>query len=60
LGWQPEEVKVHTIESQLTSAPAEYKYINVRKITPAAYATGNITAYANHRHQREDAIPASK
>ena len=38
--------KVQTIEIQRTSAPAEYKYVTVPKLSPLAYLTGNITNWA--------------
>jgi uncharacterized protein (TIGR02231 family) len=38
--------KVQTIEIQRTSAPAEYKYVAIPKLSPLAYLTGNIADWS--------------
>ena len=38
--------KVQTVEIQRISAPADYKYVTLPKLTPLAYLTANITDWA--------------
>jgi uncharacterized protein (TIGR02231 family) len=42
----PSDGKIQTVEIQRITAPAEYKYVTVPKISALAYLTGNITDWA--------------
>ena len=42
----PSDGKVQTIEIQRITAPADYKYITLPKLSPLAYLTANITDWA--------------
>jgi uncharacterized protein (TIGR02231 family) len=42
----PDDGKVQTVEIQRISAPAEYKYVTLPKLSPLAYLTANITDWA--------------
>src|SRR5450759_2389304 len=42
----PSDGKVQTIEIQRLTAPADYKYVTLPKVSPLAYLTANITDWA--------------
>jgi uncharacterized protein (TIGR02231 family) len=42
----PSDGKVQTVEIQRITAPADYKYITLPKLSPLAYLTANITDWA--------------
>ncbi|MCK7542072.1 MAG: DUF4139 domain-containing protein [Marinilabiliales bacterium] len=42
----PSDGKVQTVEIQRLTAPAEYKYVTLPKLSPLAYLTANITDWA--------------
>ena len=42
----PSDGKVQTVEIQRLSAPADYKYVTLPKLSPLAYLTANITDWA--------------
>jgi uncharacterized protein (TIGR02231 family) len=42
----PSDGKVQTVEIQRITAPADYKYITLPKLSPVAYLTANITDWA--------------
>jgi uncharacterized protein (TIGR02231 family) len=42
----PSNGKVQTVEIQRLSAPADYKYVTLPKLSPLAYLTANITDWA--------------
>jgi uncharacterized protein (TIGR02231 family) len=42
----PSDGKIQTVEIQRLTAPAEYKYVTLPKLSPNAYLTANITDWA--------------
>jgi len=42
----PSDGKVQTVEIQRLTAPADYKYVTLPKVSPLAYLTANITDWA--------------
>ena len=42
----PSDGKIQTVEIQRLSAPADYKYVTLPKLSPLAYLTANITYWA--------------
>jgi uncharacterized protein (TIGR02231 family) len=42
----PSDGKVQTVEIQRITAPADYKYVSMPKLSPLAYLTANITDWA--------------
>ncbi len=51
----PSDGKVQTVEIQRITAPADYKYVTLPKLSPVAYLTANITDWAKLSLQTGDA-----
>jgi uncharacterized protein (TIGR02231 family) len=51
----PSDGRVQTVEIQRLSAPAEYKYVTLPKISPMAYLTANITNWEEFSLQSGEA-----
>lgn len=51
----PSDGKIQTVEIQRLSAPAEYKYVSLPKLSPFAYLTANITDWSKFSLQSGEA-----
>jgi len=51
----PSDGKIQTVEIQRLTAPAEYKYVSLPKLSPLAYLTANITDWSKFSLQSGEA-----
>jgi uncharacterized protein (TIGR02231 family) len=51
----PMDGKIQTVEIQRLTAPADYKYVTLPKLSPLAYLTANITDWAKYSLQSGEA-----